>query len=614
MLQGSLENFSLDEVLGLLSGTSKSGQLEIAGDRGTGSLTFRNGGLVDGTVSSPVDEEPGLEDIMFELLRFSSGTFSFVNGEVDPPADGTDVEDVDQVLTGADRRLADWREIEAVVPSLAHHVAPVSELPADEVTITRADWATLVVIAAGCPASTVCDHLALGEVEGSRRIKELAERQLINVGEPLSPNDVPADSTVDSLVPSHAPATAEPHSDPPRPRTSGAATYPPPDEDVAESASRYNDDAADGDKFVTRDAPDPADSSSDTVVENGVAPALQGSAANPEPTEEVQIAESSARPFERRAPDESLVGPDPAVPFASDESLVGRDPAVPPVPDESLVGLDPAVPPVPNEPVESDLGEPSDGDEPFDWRDPSTPVPGDRSRIVDSDEPSSGIEPAEAEPFDGRDPGAPFASVESLIGRDAVGPFASAESLIGRDPEVPFASAESLIGLDPAVPLAGDGFGSPDLGEPPSRHDGIGRDRVDPPAEIDDDMAAFEQSDVFERAVTTADFEPTDTGTPWSDAGEPHSGSSTDPFSSESFAGEGHTEYAPPALGSLLPARDGSRPMPPPPPAGAQPYDHEIPGDRPPMPPMPEEADDADSGSVDGRSGGLLSRYLRSDD
>ena len=43
MLQGSLENFALDEVLGLLSGTSKTGQLEIAGNRGTGTLVFHDG-------------------------------------------------------------------------------------------------------------------------------------------------------------------------------------------------------------------------------------------------------------------------------------------------------------------------------------------------------------------------------------------------------------------------------------------------------------------------------------------------------------------------------------------------------------------------------------------
>ena len=40
------------------------------------------------------------------------------------------------------------------------------------------------MIASGCPASEVCDQLKLGEVEGSRRVKDLAERHLITISEP----------------------------------------------------------------------------------------------------------------------------------------------------------------------------------------------------------------------------------------------------------------------------------------------------------------------------------------------------------------------------------------------------------------------------------------------
>jgi hypothetical protein len=180
MLQGSLENFALDEVLGLLSGTSKTGQLEIAGDRGTGSLVFRDGKLVDGTASYAANGVE-LEDVMFELLRYGDGNFSFSNREVEP-ADG---QNVSTVLANAEARLRDWRAIEAVVPSLNHRVTPAEDLPGDEVTITRNEWAVLIVIANGCPASQVCDRLGVGEVEGSRQIKNLAERQLVNVNPPV---------------------------------------------------------------------------------------------------------------------------------------------------------------------------------------------------------------------------------------------------------------------------------------------------------------------------------------------------------------------------------------------------------------------------------------------
>ncbi len=180
MLQGSLENFALDEVLGLLSSTSKTGQLDIKGDRGTGALMFREGRLVDGTASFTANGT-GIEDVMFELLRYAEGSFTFTAREVE----ATEYEEnVVSVLGTAENRLMDWRAIEAVVPSLNHVVTPAADLPADEVTITRDEWSALTTIGAGCPASTVCERLALGEVEGSRQIKNLAERQLVVIGHP----------------------------------------------------------------------------------------------------------------------------------------------------------------------------------------------------------------------------------------------------------------------------------------------------------------------------------------------------------------------------------------------------------------------------------------------
>lgn len=159
MLQGSLENFALDEVLGLLSSTSKTGQLDIKGDRGSGALMFREGRLVDGTASFTANGT-GIEDVMFELLRYAEGSFTFTAREVE----ATEYEEnVVSVLSAAENRLLDWRAIEAVVPSLNHLVTPASDLPADEVTITRDEWSALTTIGAGCPASTVCERLQLGE-------------------------------------------------------------------------------------------------------------------------------------------------------------------------------------------------------------------------------------------------------------------------------------------------------------------------------------------------------------------------------------------------------------------------------------------------------------------
>lgn len=180
MLQGSLDNFALDEVLGLLSSTSKTGQLDLKGNRGNGVLRLLSGRLVDAGASNAANgTEP--EDVLFELLRYKEGTFSFTSSELEEGDYSTEVVDV---LSSAERRLADWRTIEVVVPSLRHQVAPVPALPEEEFTVGRQEWSVLITVGGGCPVSTVCDELGLGEVEGSRQIKGLAERGLVAISPP----------------------------------------------------------------------------------------------------------------------------------------------------------------------------------------------------------------------------------------------------------------------------------------------------------------------------------------------------------------------------------------------------------------------------------------------
>ncbi|MCP3987637.1 MAG: DUF4388 domain-containing protein [Actinomycetia bacterium] len=182
MLQGSLDDFALDEVLGLLSSTAKTGKLDLKGNRGNGILHLDEGQLVRATASNVVaGTEP--EDVLFELLRYNDGSFSFVASDSEK---GTYSQDVGVALASAEARLAEWRTIEAIVPSLRHVVMPSAELPSDEITINRNEWASLIVIGDGCPVSTLCEKLALGEVDGSRQIKSLVERGLIRVVPPRS--------------------------------------------------------------------------------------------------------------------------------------------------------------------------------------------------------------------------------------------------------------------------------------------------------------------------------------------------------------------------------------------------------------------------------------------
>src|SRR3546814_8972094 len=146
-LQGTLDTFALPDVLRLLAATRKSGELEIHGDLGAGRIAVAGGDVVAVSAEhAPLAIDP--VEATFELLRFSSGSFTFDATAVAPVAPG-ERREVDALLASATAMLAEWREIEAVVPSLDSWVSLQPALPSANVTIDQGCWATVVAIGAG---------------------------------------------------------------------------------------------------------------------------------------------------------------------------------------------------------------------------------------------------------------------------------------------------------------------------------------------------------------------------------------------------------------------------------------------------------------------------------
>jgi hypothetical protein len=189
-LEGSLETIALPDVLHLLTATSKSGELRVHGGPAVGRLWFVAGQL------SAFDVGRGDQaiDALFDLLRIETGTFLFDADAVTPPnarrpATPGDPEsagptELQPLLDEAQSRLVEWREIVAVVPSLAHQVHLVP-LVSQEVLLEAEHWALVVTIGDGRPVSDVLDRLHLPEFEGCRALKQLAEAALITFLEPV---------------------------------------------------------------------------------------------------------------------------------------------------------------------------------------------------------------------------------------------------------------------------------------------------------------------------------------------------------------------------------------------------------------------------------------------
>jgi hypothetical protein len=180
-LQGSLDTFALPDVLVLLASTKKTGELHVVGHRVNdsghppqveGRLWFNAGRMVgaDGTRGT----EPA--DVVFELLRLADGTFSF--GSVTPPAGGTPV-DVEPVLEEAQARLAEWREIERVVPSMAAWLSLAEDPPGAHISIRGDQWRLVATVGSGCSVDNAVVRLGLGELPGCRAVKEMVEAGLV---------------------------------------------------------------------------------------------------------------------------------------------------------------------------------------------------------------------------------------------------------------------------------------------------------------------------------------------------------------------------------------------------------------------------------------------------
>lgn len=180
-LQGTLDSFSLPDVLRLLADTGKTGRLHVEGDRGEGSVWIDDGSVVAAGADGARDDA-ATDEVIFEMLRFGSGSFVFAAGD-QPPTEGSPV-NLEGVLQRAGELLDEWRELEAVVPSLDHQVAVAPKLTVDQVTIDASRWATLAAVAGGVTVAELGERLSQSELAILRTVSDLVELGIVVVQEP----------------------------------------------------------------------------------------------------------------------------------------------------------------------------------------------------------------------------------------------------------------------------------------------------------------------------------------------------------------------------------------------------------------------------------------------
>jgi hypothetical protein len=178
VLQGTLDTFGLADVLQMLSATVKTGCLRVDGDGGQGEVWLRDG-VVTAARTDRMSSGP-LDEVVCDLLRFGSGSFVFEVDERAPEADQP--EDLNDLLDRAELMLAEWHDLEAVIPSLGHRVGLVERLPeGEEVTVTAGQWPALVAVGKGCTVGDLASSLGLTELRVLRTVHDLVTSGLTTI-------------------------------------------------------------------------------------------------------------------------------------------------------------------------------------------------------------------------------------------------------------------------------------------------------------------------------------------------------------------------------------------------------------------------------------------------
>jgi hypothetical protein len=202
-LQGTLDTLSLPDLCELLSGTKKTGALHVRSEAGSGVLWFADGKVCAGEAGGQTGPPPPgsggdvlerLHDVCFELFRYSEGSFEF-EADRRPSWPAERAVDVAGLVAETDRRMAEWREIIAVIPSIEARPRLVPEPPgansgsSGPITLDAAQWRVVTGIDGRRRVSALIRVLDGGEFTVCKVLRSLVQAGLVEIesADPAAP-------------------------------------------------------------------------------------------------------------------------------------------------------------------------------------------------------------------------------------------------------------------------------------------------------------------------------------------------------------------------------------------------------------------------------------------
>ncbi len=232
MLEGSLDEFALSEVLQLLAGSGRSGVLVVEAEDLTGHVHVRDGAITTASTSAPGDalgaallaaglvhhatveaaiaarddhggvaaaieaiagldpervravERERIHTAVFALLRRRGARFRFAART--PPQDPVgEPLPIDEAVAEALRRLAHWHDLRERVPLHEAVVALAPRPPGEgDVVVPREAWPLLAHVDGRRSVDDLVALTGMGEWSTVRGLADLVDRGLVVVGAP----------------------------------------------------------------------------------------------------------------------------------------------------------------------------------------------------------------------------------------------------------------------------------------------------------------------------------------------------------------------------------------------------------------------------------------------
>ncbi len=188
-LEGTLQDFSLPDIIQLISLGRKSGAVLLTGpDDERGSIYFRQGRVASATLDDMLPQ-----DAIYTFFTWNNGSFSFAEG-IEPPDTAIPLTQTNEsIIMEGTRRADEWQLLRELVPSLDIVISLMSDPMAGgrEINLRPDEWKVLTLVNGHDDVRSIARRSGFGEFKTAKIVYNLLVAGLVQVVEEEAPPPPP---------------------------------------------------------------------------------------------------------------------------------------------------------------------------------------------------------------------------------------------------------------------------------------------------------------------------------------------------------------------------------------------------------------------------------------